>query len=171
MAQAKVLSIGGIALPLDIEAMEVLPMAEGGSIQFDFTYRHIHFIARYQESDGKGALKLVGDAGPLPFTAESPAARAGLGQIVVQANDVLGSTFRFAHNRIALQVDGIEVQRPVTATHIIAAIATVLVPATPYLDLIAVYVRPPLAPAAPGEPALRPEWRKGHKPRKPATTS
>jgi len=167
MAQAKVLSLGGIALPLDIEALEALPMAEGGTIQFDFAFRHIRFVAHYQETDGKGVLKLVGDLGPLPFTAESPAARAGLGHIVVDANDALGSTFRFADNRIALQVDDIPVPRPVTATHIIAAIAAILVPTTPYLDLIAVYVRPPLAPAKPGEPSLRPEWRKGRVKKKP----
>ena len=46
-----------------------------------------------------------------------------------------------------------------TVTNPIAAVAAALIPAVPYLDLIAVYIRPPMAPARRGEPALRREWR------------
>lgn len=171
MSEAKQLNLGGTFLPMDIEAIETLPVTAGGTIQFDFAYRNIRFVARYQDNeaghDGEarqdnatgGALKLVGDLGPLPFTAESPAARTGLGFIVVHANDLLGSTFRFTNSRILLSTV-VDVARPVTATNVISAVASVLIPAAPYLDLIAVYVRPPLAPARPGESALRPEWRK-----------
>lgn len=157
MPEAKILNLGGIPLPLDIDALETLPVAAGGLIQFDFIYRDIRFSARYDQADGM--LALTGDCGPLPYTAESPHARAGLGHIVVDANDVLGQTFRFGHSRILLAAS-IPVPPPVTATHVIAATAAILVPAIPYLDLIAVYVRPPLAPAKPGESALRPEWRR-----------
>lgn len=152
-------------MPLDIEALEALPVTSGGTMQFDFCYRNIRFAARYQEGetgqDGEtgGMLKLVGDVGPLPFTAESPAARAGLGHIVVHVNDLLGSTFRFANSRIVLHTK-VEVAKPVNATNVISAVSSVLIPASPYLDLIAVYIRPPLAPSRPGESALRPEWRK-----------
>ncbi len=163
MPDAKMLTLGGIALPMDIEAMETLPMAPGGTIQFDFAYRDVRFAVRYREADGIGTLILAGDLGPLPFTAESPAARAGIGHVVVHANDALGPTFCFRNNRIEMHVEGVPVAHPVTATNIIAAIAAVLVPATPYLDLIAVYIRPPLAPARPGDSALRPEWRRGRK--------
>lgn len=159
MPETKKVTMGGIALPLDIDGMETLPVPAGGVIQFDFSYRHVRFACRYQDGGVGGTLRLAGDVGPLPFTAESPAARAGLGQIVVEANDVLGPTFRFSQGRILL-VAGEPVARPLTATHMVAAAATILIPATPYLDLIAVYVRPPLAPARPGESALRPEWRR-----------
>lgn len=160
MSEATRLNLGGTLLPLDIEALEALPVTAGGTMQFDFCYRNIRFAARYQESDEGGMLKLVGDVGPLPFTAESPAARAGLGHIVVHANDLLGSMFRFADSRIVLSTKA-EVAKPLTATNVISAVSSVLIPATPYLDLIAVYIRPPLATARPGESALRPEWRKG----------
>lgn len=164
MGEAKKVTLGGIALPLDIQGLETLPLPPGGIIQFDFSYRHIRFACRYQDSDG-GILRLAGDVGPLPYTAESPAARAGLGQIVVEANDLLGPTFRFSQGRILL-IAGEPVARPLIATHVVAAAATILIPATPYLDLIAVYIRPPLAPARPGESALRPEWRR-RRPSKP----
>lgn len=161
MAEVKKLSLGGFALPLDIESLENLPVPPGGIIQFDFSYRDIRFTCRYQEDDGGGGgtLRLAGDVGPLPFTAESPAARAGLGQIVIEANDVLGPTFRFSQGRILL-LAGEPVAPPLTATHVVSAAAATLIPAAPYLDLIAVYVRPPLAPARPGESALRAEWRR-----------
>lgn len=165
MSEATQLNLSGALVPLDIEALEALPVTPGGTMQFDFCYRNIRFAARYQEGetreDGEtgGVLKLVGDVGPLPFTAESPAARAGLGHIVVHANDLLGPMFRFANNRIVLSTK-VEVAKPLTATNVISAVSRVLIPAGAYLDLIAVYVRPPLAPARPGESALRPEWRK-----------
>jgi len=158
MAEPKKLTMGGIALPLDIDSLETLPIPPGGTIQFDFTYRFIRFVCRYQHDERGGSLKLAGDVGPLPFTAESPAARAGLGQIVIEANDVLGPTFRFSQGRI-LVVASEPVQPPLTASHIIAAAAAILIPIAPYLELISVYIRPPLAPARPGESALRPEWR------------
>jgi|AGTN01.1.fsa_nt_gi hypothetical protein len=159
MSEVQTLKPGGNSLPLDIAALESLPVAAGGVARFDFVFRHIRFSASLDPGDGVGSLRLSGDCGPLPFTAESPQARAGLGQIVVEANDVLGRTFGFGGNRIGFEAE-IAVAPPLTATHVIAAAATVLVPAIPYLDLIAVYIRPPLAPAPPGESALRPEWRR-----------
>lgn len=162
MPDAQQLSLGGIALPLDFEALESLPVAPGGAIQFDFAYRQVPFVCRYDEASG--TLRLAGDVGPLPFTAESPAARSGLGHIVVDANDLLGPTFRFSQGRILLS-GATPVPKPLTATHVIAAAAAILIPATPYLDLISVYVRPPLAPHKPGESPLRPEWRRHRKAR------
>lgn len=169
MAEAKKFTLGGVALPLDLEGLETLPVSPGGIIQFDFSWRQVRFTCRYQDASEGGTLRIAGDVGPLPYTAESPAARAGLAHIVIEANDVLGPTFRFSQGRI-LMVAGEPVQRPVTATHVVATAATILLPATPYLDLISVYVRPPLAPARPGESALRPEWRRRALP-KPAARS
>lgn len=159
MSEAKNLTVGTAMVPLDINAMESLPTTEGGILEFGFAYRQIRFKARYDEGEAEGILTLIGDLGPLPFTAESPAARAGLGHIVVDANGLLGPILHFTQSRIALEAK-IIVERPVNATHVICAVTTILVPATPYLDLIAVYIRPPLAPARAGESALRPEWRK-----------
>lgn len=172
MADVKKVNMGGIALPLDIEGLETLPVPPDGIIQFDFTYRQIRFTCRYQHAPEGGTLRLAGDVGPLPYTAESPAARAGLAAIIADANDLLGPTFRFSQGRILL-AGGAPVVQPLTATHVVAAAAGIVIPATPYLDLISVYVRPPLAPARRGESALRPEWRgkqlpKPEKPKAPA---
>jgi hypothetical protein len=159
MSKTQILKLGGNSLPVDIEALETLPITAGGVTRFDFVFRDIRFSASLDAGEGVGTLRLAGDCGPLPFTAESPQARAGLGHIVVDANNVLGQTFRFAESRIRFEAD-IPVAPPLTATNVVSAAVAVLVPAIPYLDLIGVYIRPPLAPALPGESALRPEWRR-----------
>lgn len=159
MSHPKHVVVGGLCLPLDVEALTSLPVEPGGVMTFDFVFRSIRFAVRYEEGQENGSLRLAGDLGPMPFTAESPAARAGLATIVLEAADLLGPSFRLAGGRILLGRE-FTIDRPVTACKLIAAVASMLVPAIPYLDLIAVYIRPPLAPAAPGERALRPEWRR-----------
>lgn len=155
----KHLIVGGMCLPLDMEALEALPINPGGIFQFDFTFHDIRFAIRYEEKDDHGHLRVVGDVGPMPFSAESPAARAGLNQIMRAANDALKSRFRIAQGRLVLGTE-VEIDRPVTATKLISTVAMLIIPATPYLDLVALYLRPPMAPAKPGQPALRPEWRR-----------
>lgn len=152
--------VGGFCLPLDIESLEALPVDPGGVFKFDFTFHHIRFAIRYEEEQEHGSLRIVGDVGPMPFSAESPVARAGLAQIIGAANSVVKTQFKVTQGRIALGTE-LTINRPVTATKLIAAVAAALIPCTPYLDLIATYVRPPMmAPAKRGEPALRPEWRR-----------
>lgn len=165
MPEAKKFTLGGIALPMDIESLEALPVPPGGIIQFDFTWHQLHVACRYQNGGNGGVLRLAADVGPLPFTAESPTARAGLVRIAAAANDLLGPTFRVSQGRMLL-VASEPVQPPLTATHVVAAAAAMLIPVVPYLDLISLYVRPPLAMTRPGESALRPEWRRRPAPRR-----
>lgn len=148
----KHLIVGGMCLPLDMEALEALPINPGGVFQFDFTFHDIRFAIRYEEKDEHGQLRVVGDVGPMPFS-------AGLNQIMRAGNDALQSRFRVAQGRVLLGTE-VDIDRPVTATKLISAVAMLIIPATPYLDLIALYLRPPMAPAKPGLPALRPEWRR-----------
>lgn len=146
-------------IPADLAAMEVLPLNSAGLFQCDFVYRDIHFAARYEGKDESGHMRLAGDVGPMPFSAESPAARAGLARIIVRANDHLGPVFRLVHGRVTMG-GGRDLAGPVTPSDLMAAVAAILIPAVPYLDLMAMYVRPPLAPTKAGESAVRPEWRR-----------
>lgn len=159
MAPPDTLIIGGICLPLDLEQMESLPLHPGGVVQFDFVHRGIRFGIRYGEEAGGTHVRLVGDVGPMPFSAEAPAARAGLGQIIMAANDALGPVFRLVDGRILLGTE-FTVEAPLTAIRLISGVARALIPAIPYLDLIAVYLRPPMDGPNPGRGGLRPEWRR-----------
>lgn len=136
-----------------------LPLADGVT-QFDFRYRDIRFVGRVEVDHGSVTLRVVGDVGPMPYSAESTQARAGLTRICAVANEQLAKArLRVAQGRILLGVD-IQLETPPTATALVSAIAEFLLSARPYLELIAVYLRPPLAPARSGETALQPEWRK-----------
>ena len=129
-------------------------------MQFDFSYRHIRFAGRLEQAAAKAHLKLVGDVGPMPFSAESPAARAGLARIIDAANAHLGAClFRVTQGRVLLGTD-LEIAVPVSATGLVTPMARFLLPSLPYLELIAMYIRPPLATARRGESSVRPEWRR-----------
>lgn len=161
----------GQPLPVDISTLVETETAALGltlePIQFDFTYRDIRVACRCEDSAGETAtLKLVGNAGVMPFTAESPLARAAIQQIVLAANDALGRPlFRLAHGHILLGSEA-PLPRPVSATKLVSAIVAFLIPARPYLDIIAEVVRPPLAP---GDGGLRPEWRRRGLPAQPVS--
>jgi hypothetical protein len=144
---------------LDAEGSHALPVC-GEVAKFDFGFRDIRFVGQVDPRPNGTHLKLVGDVGPMPFSAESLAARAGLARIIAASGDVLGGhPLRVNQGRILAGVEA-DLGQPITATALVAAVALFLVRLSPYLDLIAVYVRPPLASARPGEPAIRAEWRR-----------
>jgi hypothetical protein len=168
MTKTKTFTLGGKALPVDLHTVwtdddgQALTVADG-IIQFDFGYRDIRFVGRMEQTGGRAHLKLAGDLGPLPFSAESPAARAGLLRIIDAAAADLGDApFRVIQGRLLLGGD-LDIPVPVSATGLVSSVARFLLPTCPYLDLIALYLRPPLATAKPGESAVRPEWRKQKK--------
>ena len=165
MSKAKTFTLGGKALPLDMDSVlgeadaPPLSLVEG-AIAFDFGFRFIRFAGKVEETEGAARLKLVGDLGPMPFSAESQAARAGLLRIVAAGNEVLGAgCLRIVQGRILLGGDMVP-PMPVSAVGLVSEVSRFLVPAVPYLELISLYIRPPLAPARPGESAVRPEWRR-----------
>lgn len=166
MSQAKTFTLGGTTLPLDLPNVcllesgdAALPMANG-AIAFNFVYRGIAFVGRLDLEGQDARLKLVGDVGPMPFSAESTEARSGLARIVAATNDHLGKTiFKVTGGRMLLGGE-LDVAVPVTATGLIEVIARFLLPTTPYIDLVAIYVRPPRESARPGESAVRKEWRR-----------
>ncbi|CAA7626787.1 conserved hypothetical protein [Candidatus Terasakiella magnetica] len=165
MSKTKSFTLGGKTLPIDLhtawDAEDGKPLSVGdGEVQFDFDFRDIRFVGRCREIGDHAQLKLVGDVGPMPFSAESPAARQGLGQIIEAANlHMGGENFRTSQGRILLGND-LTFPAPITATGLVTAVSLFLLPALPYLELVAMYIRPPLAPAKRGESAVRLEWRR-----------
>lgn len=156
---------GGWALPIDPGSVlrdgsgKALPLADG-TTQFDFRYRDVRFVGRVEVDHGSVTLRIVGDVGPMPYSAESAQARAGLARICAVANDSLKhARLRVVQGRILVGTD-LALETPPTATGLVSAVVEFLLPTRPYLELIAVYLRPPLAPAKKGETALQPEWRK-----------
>jgi hypothetical protein len=165
MSNTKTFSLGGQELPIDLQAVlgsdDGKPLSIGnGNVQFDFGFRGVRMAGDLTQTAEQASLKLVGDLGPMPFSGESRAARAGLTRIVEAANDHLGpGYFKVVHGRILMGADHIAVPAPVTATGLITAVARLLLPLQPYMELVGYYVAPPLVPRRAGQSAVRPEWR------------
>lgn len=154
------LVVGNQILPLDIHAVaadaagNLLEISWNGPIGFRFDYLGWEIAARLLE-DGPASLVLTANLGPMPFTAEARGERADLQAIVDAANASLGPRLEVtAERRIVLTASG-GVDVPLTAVSLIAAVARMLLPVTPYLELLAVFLRP----AGGGGPA----WRRGRR--------
>ncbi len=172
MTSTRFLSIGGQALPL-VPPSAGIDAAEKGvadiemtlsPITFDFVYRDIRMRGRCVPGERDATLRVVGDIGPLPFTAESPDGRSALWTIIEDANllfedPAAAGPFRVTDGRVMLVMER-PLTLPVSAVGLVAGIAALLIPIRPYLDLMAEIIRPPLQPVRPGESPLRPEWRR-----------
>lgn len=152
------LVIGNQILPLDIHAVaadaagHLLEVSWDEPVHFRFGHMGWAITASLTESPTI-QLNLAADLGPMPFTAEARAERAGLQAIVDAANAHLCRVLQVtADRRIRLVVGG-SVDRPLTAVNLIGAVARLLAPVTPYLELLAVF----LCPSGQGGPA----WRRG----------
>ncbi len=166
----KHITLRGFTLPLDGVPLDVSDMIDQrgeamatamAPIKFDFVYADIRVSCRCDQQDGGGShLRILGNAGVLPYTAESPSARAAIHAIVEAANQVLGPTFRLTNGHILMSGER-TLPPPVNATALVSEVVRFLVPAKPYLSVIADVVRPPMAPAEGGDTQpVRLEWRR-----------
>lgn len=132
--------------------------APSGKSTFSFVYRSIPLSIVVHDAAPEATLEVVGDVGPMPFSAESALARAGLRAIVDTANERLGEIFRVVDNRIRL-VGSLKVAHPVTSVRLVTALAQFLLPAKPYLETTEVFIEP-AAGGKDGLATLRPHWRR-----------
>jgi len=162
MSEPKLITIGGQSIPLDLDNLTEDAYKLGTSlapVEFAFTYVGVRFACRSELIDSDAAvLRLAGDVGPLPFSAESRRGRAAIQAIVDEAGNTLGPLFKLTRGRIMVGGDR-PLAAPITAAVLVTAVASFMLPIRPYLDILAEVVRPPMQPAKPGESPLRPEWR------------
>jgi hypothetical protein len=155
------LMLGDRRLPVDIHALAVDSDGDVVGVgkqtfNFGFSYQSVSFAAHYLEQGALAHIDLVGQIGPLPFTAESPEARIAVNQILDAANTHLGPIFRIDDGRIEL-FGAAEVVTPVTAVGLVTAMSTFLLRVKPYIDCIDIY----LEPAFEGGPRkVRPAYRR-----------
>lgn len=163
MAQKQQLNLmlGDYRLPFDIGALAGADAVGTARRRFPFGFiiQSIPFAAHFEEEGQTAHIDLTGEIGPMPFTAESAAARANLQAILDAANAQLGRVFRVSDGTIEL-VGRTSLEVPVTAVGLVSAIVGVLLPVKPYLDCINLILAPPCEERSRGESRLRPAWRR-----------
>lgn len=138
----------------DTKRLTFLPPEQttSGPTDFSFVYRGIPFTGHRDDTSEDGVLRLVGDIGPLPYSAEAPVARVGISAIVMHANNLLGTRFR-VHDQRILVFGSITAKGRPSANRMVSVAAAFLIPLSPYLELLDVYLLP-------NRGGIRPEWRR-----------
>lgn len=138
--------LGRQVLPLDIHAIaadaegHLLKVTWDGPVRFRFDYDG-WLVEAVLIEDATTRLELSADLGAMPFTAEARSERASLQAVVDAGNGHLGGLFLVTRDRrIRLSLAGV-VDGPLTAVGLVATVARLLLPATPYLELLAVFLR------------------------------
>jgi len=130
---AFILVLGDKKLPIDIhqpaaDAQGVVVDVGKRSLAFGFTWAGIDFTAIYGE-DQQGVLIA------LSARLNSSLLPADIQAVVAAANDRLGPLLRLTAGGVEL-VGTTRVPTPVTAVSLIGALASFLLPAKPYLELL-----------------------------------
>jgi hypothetical protein len=107
-------------------------------INFRFQWQGIPFAARVVVTDdGATRLRLVGDLGPVPYSAENPRGRDRLMSLVQWRGAAKPCRFAMGQRQHLNLLGDTDVAAPLTGTAIIAAAAKLLLQARPHLDLAA----------------------------------
>lgn len=133
---------------------KVLAEAENGlkriapkpPLTFGFHWRNNRFAARIEPVGDDYRLRLVGDVGPLPYSAESPSLRERLLRLVQWSNGQSSCRFTVtSRRRLNLLMDSM-LADPLTPTRVLSHATLALVRAAPFIEL-AEEMHPSAAPS------------------------
>jgi hypothetical protein len=113
--------------------------SEDGPVRFEFSFREIAFTGQFEERDGIAQLRLVGDLGNLPFSAEAKVARQNILAIVKSANQVTGDSFFVTEQGRLLLRRAAMLEHPVTGPGLITGVISALHMINAYLDLVMMF--------------------------------
>ena len=117
-------------------------MSETGILGFTFEYLGFTFAVRAETSDTSGRLRVHADLGHLPYTAEAPFERANVWAIVSAAARALGGRLQLARTQQILLIEDFYFDEPLTPILLLASTTRLLLEVKPYLELLAVFVKP-----------------------------
>lgn len=104
-------------------------------INFQFKWQGIAFAARVDNTDAGLRLRLVGDLGPVPFSAENAPGRDRLLSLVQWADADGACRFVVGRRQHLNLLGDARIAAPLTGTSIIATATNFLLQARPYIDL------------------------------------
>jgi hypothetical protein len=129
-------TLGGFALPLELDRGE--PFGDGAQrpVAFRFTFREVPFSCTAERRDGQPVLTLTGDFGALPYTAEDPERRRSIQAIVSAAGQRSGLDWQVTPQQQVIVRGGISLALPLTPVALILGAVTLLLRALPFLELL-----------------------------------
>lgn len=142
-----------VELPLQLhhvelsESGEVRRRRKGAELTFSFIYRGMPFACECQTTDAP-KLKIVGELGKLPFTAESSKGRRFLKHLATATSDLSKGHFAIIGDQDVRLLAEVAPPRGLTPVSIIAALSAVLLEFKPFFELAEEAL-------APGKPANR----------------
>ena len=104
-------------------------------IDFRFVWHHMGYVARVDKTDKGLRLRLVGDLGPVPFSAESPEARGRLLELARWSTRSAGCRFAVSPRHRLNLLGELPVAEPLTGASILSAAVRFLVDVKPYVAL------------------------------------
>lgn len=118
--------------------------SEGQPIQFSFVHRGVLVAVTVEEVGGVRRVRLFGNLGLLPYSAESRERRAGALQVLQAAAQTLNGRFRVTSDQKILLTCEADLPSDLVLTppNLLARVTAMLVAAKPYLDLLTLYVTP-----------------------------
>jgi hypothetical protein len=134
--QSIIATLGGLALPLELDRSH--PFGRGASrpVAFRFTFHEMPFSCTVERRDGEPVLTLTGDFGALPYTAESPERRQAVRSVVVAARRRSGLEWQVTPQQQVVVRGGIPLAMPLTPVAMIVGAVTLLLRAQPFLELL-----------------------------------
>jgi hypothetical protein len=118
------------------DAGAVRPRVSGEPVSFSFTYHGINFSATLPMEDGAHLL-LTATLGVIPFSMENAFGRKAARSIISRAKLSNGKLTVDAQSRVHLEMRG-QPEKPRTPVNVLASVASLLMEAKPYLDLLEV---------------------------------
>lgn len=104
-------------------------------INFRFVWHQMGCVARVDKTDKGLRLRLVGDLGPVPFSAESPTTRDRLLELARWSTRSAGCRFAVSPRRRLNLLGELPVAEPLTGVSILSAAVRFLVDVNPYVAL------------------------------------
>jgi len=104
-------------------------------LSFKFTWEKVLFTGKLDKIDDKHRLILLGDLGPLPFSAESPSFRERLISLIAwQPEERVKFVLEPHHQRVYLMIDDV-LTKKISGKTLIASVVASLFHARPFIEL------------------------------------
>ena len=132
--QSLIAALGAVGLPRELDRGELLGRDGSDPVAFRFVLREVPFCCTVERPEGQPVLRLTGDLGALPYTAEGTERRRAMQAVVAAARERSGLDWQVTPQRQIQVRGGISLPSPLTPVAMILGAVTLLLRALPFLE-------------------------------------